>query len=364
MKRKCLFGVLLWLITIELPAQFVLKKELNLPRPGDEIVKRQVEYKDPGRSGENVLWDFSALSSVNDEYRLAYSSPFPVDSVYIMGLDTVPVSAISYGELITGVEHYTLYYYRLSNNRLWALGHENPTNILQYASPLLSAVYPIAYGESHREKYASSGLYSSSEPFSGRGSVEIRADAYGMMLLPSGDTLKQVLRIRSVQTIFGSDSLSAGVLESYKWYAKGYRYPVFETIRTAGPDSITGRFATAFFYPPQDHYYLDDDEENLALLQENDTTGKPVDPWEGLNYNFYPNPVTTTVNVELYLPRPAEVKLQVRNQTGTLLASESKGSLLQGLHHLRLDLPVLITGNYLLTILLDEYAISEIIMKR
>ena len=34
-------------------------------RAGDVISKQQVEYKDPGRSSKNVLWDFSQLDPVN-----------------------------------------------------------------------------------------------------------------------------------------------------------------------------------------------------------------------------------------------------------------------------------------------------------
>ena len=367
--RKKTFILLMLLISIPslLSAQFVLKKELNAPRPGDEIIKQQVRYKDPGRSGENVLWDFSELSSINDGYALVYSSPYATgDTVYIMGLDTVPASNATDSELIIGTEHYTMYYYLLSGNRLWTIGHENPTNLLKYAPPLLLAAYPLAYQENHRENYSSCGIYSSDQPFSSAGNVEIQADARGMMILPSSDTLKQVLRVKSVQTIRESGNLQAQtVLENYKWYVHGYRYPVFETVKTRViTDSIeTGHFETAFFYPPQDHYYLEDDEANLALL-DNDTTSKPADPWEGLNYNFYPNPVTTTVNVELYLPREARVKLHLRNQTGFLLHSENKGVLSRGLHRLQLALPALATGNYVLTILLDDYRISEIIMRR
>jgi hypothetical protein len=366
-KKKYILLLLAVIIPGTLPAQFILKKELNRPRPGDEIIKQQVQYKDPGRSGENVIWDFSRLSSINDEYSLVYSSPCPAGgSVYIMGFDTIPVSSAADDELIIGTEHYTMYYYRLKDNCLRVLGHENPVTLLQYESPLPAAVYPLAYRDIYREDYSSRGVYSSDQPFSNTGHVEIQADAKGMMILPSGDTLKRVLRIKSVQTIKGSDNLQTqNVLENCKWYAHGYRYPVFETVKTTvTTDSVeTGYFETAFFYPPQDHYYLEDDEANLALL-DSGTIENPADPWAGLNYNFYPNPVNTFVNIELYLPRTAQIKLQLRTQAGFLLLNENKGSLSQGLHHLRLDLPALTTGSYILTILLDDYVISEIIMKR
>jgi hypothetical protein len=365
--KTCVLPLLLMSFPCIISAQFVLKKELNAPRPGDEIIKRQVEYKDPGRTGENVLWDFSRLASVNSEYSLAYSSPSLIgDSVYIMGLDTIFSNEVSDGELIIGTEHYTMYYYRLKNNRLHVLGHENPTNLLQYVNPLLSAVYPLAYKEKRNENYTSRGIYSSNQPFSTSGNMEITADAKGMMIIPSGDTLKNVLRIKSVQTILNSESSNTQtILENYKWYAHGYRYPVFETVRTKlTSDSVeTLQFETAFFYPPQDHYYLDDDADNLAL-SDSEPAEEQDNTWEGLNYNFYPNPVTTFLNIELYLPRAAQVKLQLHTQAGLLLLNESKGYLSDGLHSIRLNLPVLTTGNYVLTIILDNYPISETIMKR
>jgi hypothetical protein len=51
------------------------QSDRHIPQPGDEIVIRQVEYKDPGRNGENVIWNFSRLKSVNDEYTVTYSAP-------------------------------------------------------------------------------------------------------------------------------------------------------------------------------------------------------------------------------------------------------------------------------------------------
>jgi hypothetical protein len=109
----------------------------NMPQAGDEIIIRQVEYKDPGRSGENVLWDFSQLKSVNDEYTVTYSRPaLTGDSVYITGADTLRKDAVNPDGLLVGTEHYTNYYYRLTENRLWPTGHENATTLLHYDRPL------------------------------------------------------------------------------------------------------------------------------------------------------------------------------------------------------------------------------------
>jgi hypothetical protein len=42
-----------------LSAQHTLQSDLNRFRADNMLVKQQVSYKDPGRTGENVLWNFS-----------------------------------------------------------------------------------------------------------------------------------------------------------------------------------------------------------------------------------------------------------------------------------------------------------------
>jgi len=55
-------------------------------RAGDVLIKQQVDFTDSGQAGENKLWDFSIVKTINDEYTLTHSLP-PLlnDSIYIMG---------------------------------------------------------------------------------------------------------------------------------------------------------------------------------------------------------------------------------------------------------------------------------------
>ncbi|MDR1369134.1 MAG: T9SS C-terminal target domain-containing protein [Dysgonamonadaceae bacterium] len=370
------FVLLLTAVPGMLPAQHILRSELNLPRGGDEIVKQQVQYKDPGRSGENVIWNFGQLQSVNDEYTLTYSEPYLIgDSIYIMGMDTIPVSELSDDYLFTGTEHYTMYYYRFTDSCLWTLGHENAATLLQYNPPLLSGVFPMKYGESHIATYGSQGVYSGSVPFEMEGAVKIEADAFGMMLLPSCDTLKQVMRTSALQTFSelllteAGDSVTVNTrLETCRWYSKGYRYPIFETIRNiVSRDSTeTGRFETAFFYPPQEHYYLDEDEENLAQLEEAENGEENESgTWKGLSYNIFPNPAKSFLEVELYLPRPATVRIQLRTTMGLIVKEENRGLVQAGeICHSLLDVYTLPVNDYILDIWLDDYLINQVILKR
>ena len=359
-----------------LSAQHVLRRDLNLPRAGEEIIKQQVEYKNPGRAGENVLWDFGQLQSINDEYRLSYSEPVAIkDSIYILGMDTILVENLT-GKLLVGTEHYTMYYYYISKNRMLVMGHENPTTLLQYAEPLIASVYPMQYGDSCRRGYQAKGMYSSKFPFTSDGEAQIKADAYGMMILPSGDTLRSVLRTHTTQTIRQvfqkgeqTTDLYNSSLETFKWFSKGYRYPIFETIRSIIVTDSTEiiNFETAFFYPPQEHYYLKKDLGNQALLDSVrvGVAHPETDPWAGLTYNMLPNPVKyTPLEVEIYLPRPANIRVQLRNSMGLIVKDEVKGSFPTGVCSFQVETYSLTLGNYILDIWLNEKLISEIIMKR
>ena len=164
-----------------LRAQHILKSELNSFRAGDVLYKQQVSYKDPGRTGENVLWDFSQLNVINDEYELVYSSEN----------DTV----------ITGMEHLTRYRYTFQNDSLLLWGFDNQTTQLHNRQPELLLKFPVNYGDKSRSDFYAHGQYGNRLELEAMGTIETKADSYGMMILPNKDTLKHVLRTRTVKYI-------------------------------------------------------------------------------------------------------------------------------------------------------------------
>lgn len=62
----------LWRCIISVQAQTVLQQENNLFRDGDAVLKQELHYKHPGRSGKNVIWDFSELALLNRGYQEQY----------------------------------------------------------------------------------------------------------------------------------------------------------------------------------------------------------------------------------------------------------------------------------------------------
>lgn len=376
--------VVLLLLCSILPASSQITLQYNGLRSGDEILKQQVDYKDPGRDGENVIWDFGKLKSINDEYSLVYSSPvLQKKSYYVMGYDTIQAKNVSENSLIIATEHNTMYYYQLQDNQLLLLGHENSANLLRYTQPLVSATYPTNYKELFKSDYQSEGLYSSRTPFDTKGDVTTQADAFGAIILPSGDTLKNVMRIKNTLTISEivrsidptkNDSIEM-VIETYKWYSKGYRYPIFETIKALNTtDTLnTQEYQTAFFFPPQEHLYLDDDKDNLAVLdslwniEHNKDVDNPItnpDDNIKLSYNFYPNPVEAQLTIEYYLETSANVNVTLYSMDGKLIKSLAIGKQERGLYTEYLDCSNLAKGTYILRIEAGNKVMSDKIIKK
>lgn len=375
--KKSLFALLLFPFYC-LHAQS-LQLENNRFRAGDEIVKQQVEYKDPGRAGENVIWNFGELKEVNPKYKLTYKSPeislSDTSEVYIMGRDTFSVEGVVLDALISGLEHRTFYYNQYRNDSLLLLGHENSTTLLQYHPSLVLMKFPFVYGDSVSNVYESKALYSQRIDIESEGGYTVKADAYGKMILPSGDTLNHVMRVKSIQTFYGPDSIDVTkevlqmTVENYKWYSLGYRYPIFETIHTINSNK-EDYFKTAFFYPPEDHVYLSDDDKNLAVLDSLANIEKTeLDPesagWlaKNFSYNFYPNPVQTNLNIEYKLETEANIEINLYSDNQLLKTIQLK-KINKGFYEEWLDCSSLQQGTYVLQIKINNHIVSSVILKK
>ncbi|MFV0328718.1 MAG: T9SS type A sorting domain-containing protein [Dysgonomonas sp.] len=378
-----------------LPCYGQLNTLHNHFRPGDVLIKQQVEFIDPGQVGENQLWDFSKVKSINDEYTLIYSLP-PLldDSIYIMGDMHFLKKDIHDNELVVGTENNTMYYYRLTNDSLLQLGHENPTIKLEYTSPMTLMNFPLSYGQTVVSDYKSKGLYSSTVDMQSQGQMITSADAYGKMILPTGDTLSPVLRVKTIQTILDKSAYTqnpenintrmegqnTGIqLETCRWYSKGYRYPVFETVRSTKLNDNSEIFSTAFFFPPQDHLYLDTDPDNLVLLEElwdmdknkekdknnaNDPTAKTVTLESLMTCKIYPNPVESQMSLEYDLKQDAKVSFELYSIEGLPIRKIKAQQKSAGQYTETIDCSSLRPNNYILRITANNLFVNEIIIKK
>lgn len=363
-------------------------RQHHAARAGDKIVKQQVRFMDPGGVGEDQLWDLSGLKAEGKEYIVEYfTPPSHKDSAYIvMGCDTFPKKDIQAGELLVGLEHYTAYYYRILNDRVMLLGFENPVNLMHYKEPMLVMSYPLTRDGKVNKDYRGQVIYSGQHPLDIYGTQTVEADASGRMILPSGDTLQHVVRVRTVQTIAdnaltrkqASQALST-VMETCRWFVQGYRYPVFETIRSldASKSQKETTFQTAFFYEPEAHYYLEEDPQNQlvqASFKIQTRSGGGADgvrlpdnwPLKGTHWgaNFYPNPVESRLYVDYMIDTEKEVALMLYDTAGRLLKHVPAGDKRAGSYEEIIDCHSLPTGSYILRIQVGNEGKSKIIIKK
>lgn len=271
--RLLLFVLLGMSFPLLLSAQSFLDASTTLPRAGDHLIKKQVKYKAPGDKGYQVIWDFSEQTIDGKDYKLEYNSN---DST----LST-----------IQGIEHRTSYCYLSQKDSFLLSSYENPTTQIRLRNPETLLTFPFSYGDTFTDYFDGWGNYCNRLSMDIFGKSTVTADGIGTIILPGGDSLQNTIRVHTqkkiahtlkpffksadpitnpvisadrIEYILAHDSTYL-IIDTWRWYAEGYRYPVLETItnRACNSGSDKEHFSTSFYYPPVEQYYtLNDDHEN------------------------------------------------------------------------------------------------------
>lgn len=377
--RNILLFLFLWGCRLMVQGQTVLLQNTHLPREGDVILKQELQYKSPGRSGSNVIWDFSELSVLDTGYR-EYFTGSP-DSILMK------VSPRSRSE------------YKMTEDSLFCIGYQTSTLQIKYLLPELYRHYPMFYRDSISSLYYGEGKYSHTLNMAVYGISTQQADAYGTILLPDGDTLTHVLRIResthaSQRLSSYSDILSCGndshystdslhyrlshdsitwQTDTYRWYASGYRYPVFETVQTSIITSATPtrHFYRSYYYPLKEQIYLPKDRVNMNIreriaMKKNSIVSPSPDSFikQDYTYNYFIDENGNTLQIELLSGGGSDVELALCSLAGYCIEKKQYVSIPSGLHKASFNISSLSSGNYLLSVIVDGNIHSEKIFKK
>lgn len=382
--KKLLLLFVSVIMSSSLFAQSSLSGSYNLPRPGDHLIKQQVVFKSPGPGGIQVLWDFSEQEPVNEDYELKYSSLLPSS------------------DTIVGTEHQTMYYYHSRGDSLLLSGFENPTTLIQYRKPEALLVFPFPYGRTFTDYFDGKGNYCDRLSIHIQGKSIVTADGMGQIVLPGGDTLQHVLRLYTMKkiaermnpisepdTILFSDSIPFALnrdsidhhlsndsthmeVETWRWYAEGFRYPVFETIKSTVykfNDSYQ-HFETSFYYPPHEQYYdLTNDPENQEKRdiadekRENKLFNSGDDEANGQATSNYHLDNQENLHIEYTVNDLANVTIALYDLQGRQLSDIRKTAQIEGRYKEILSLSHLPKGEYLLRIAINNDVYGEKIIK-
>lgn len=363
----------------------------HIPCNGDAIKRQQVTYKDLERTGENVLWDMSDVETIDDSYNISY------------------VSGDTLGHTITAIDHGTLYHYIPESDTIWYNGFENHTSRIRYDRSECYLSEPLSYGL-FQEGFTH-GYSIDSEKIFMRcyGMWTLEADATGMLILPTGDTLRHVTRVHSEKVLsklqypfihseehlkqyIGSivpytqdsilfhlqnDSILIGVINN-RWYADGYRYPVFETIAT-GVIGSQMQNVVAYYYPPssQEELFDPDNEEirnrinredhasynDSSDLHPNDERdNQPTNNEIQFDYNVqYQN---GRVTVDYYNSGTADITCGIYTYMGMTISEMHRPALESGTHEAMFDISGQHPGIYMLVIKVNDNTYTEKINKK
>lgn len=254
--RDLSFVLAFLLIVISAKGQCLLDISTNTIREGDVVEKIYCHYGNINNGGQNVVWDFSDRIG-----KFPYTICYSTDSLSVL----------------TENDGSTLYSYILHGDSLLQIGYETPLEYITYQEPLLGMIYPVQYGDSFSKHFQGKGKYCGTHEEQVSGEVSIIADAYGRLVLSGTDTLNQVLRVYTLKTqsiSMNTDSCSGNpdnmkqeIEERFQWYARGYRYPVYESVSRTSYDNMQPVACHQYAYCclPDNQQLLDDpDNEKLA----------------------------------------------------------------------------------------------------
>ncbi|MDR1121950.1 MAG: T9SS type A sorting domain-containing protein [Dysgonamonadaceae bacterium] len=344
MKALCL-SVIIFLSICNLYSQEALQYHLNGYRPGDKIIKQQMTGIFPGASGRNFIWDFTQADIMDDYYPLIYFRINKGDTIHLGSW-----------------EHRTRYLFEQQEQSIWMTGYKNTSAEMAFELPELQMHFPLSYGDTLSAPFHGSGLYYQSTEMTASGRTYIHADATGTLITPGNDTLRNVLRVKRTREYDNIGIEGATMrLETYNWYAPGYRYPIFEVIRSfsmlEGEESED--FSTAFYFPIIAIESLAEDTANEAIREQ-----AQQDRGILLYCQTHPNPVETDCHISFELSTQASVSIRLCNILGLPISSIRQEILPAGLHERSISMNGLQQGNYLLYIQADNYVKKQVVIKK
>ena len=264
--KKVLFLFISMLVCTTICGQQITLR-LNNYRSHDPLTKQRVTADiEALLSSRKAVWSLEEAELSEESYNTEYTT------------ETDTLMAVERGNRT---------YYSQDRGAISVIGSENFMELMSYDMPETWLQFPMQVGDSVAGYFNASGSYCERFFMRRYGTYKTKADALGMLVLPQGDTLHNVIRLhteRYVGTIaipidtmkyripaFTVDSIvihlapdTAKVREDeYRWYAEGYRYPILEAKILSYCDSMLTE--EMYFCGPEVQRALAYDEENEAI---------------------------------------------------------------------------------------------------
>lgn len=233
------------------------------PTSTDSLQKNKIRYFSPGRGGKNRVWDFSKKLGSKGASQVTFMK----DS----------------NGVVSAFEPSKILYYRTTPDTLILMGSESSLEKREYVWEKVSKKFPLEYGDSLSKRFRCEGMYCGNHPFREVGITTVKVDAVGSIVLVENDTVKNVLRVHTIDSYsicMGSDSaaldtakLTQVIDERYEWYLPESQYPIFEDVTSTTYCNMEAIGTTKYAYcnlPENlETYYITPEDENETDEQDN-----------------------------------------------------------------------------------------------
>ena len=336
-----------------------------VPRTGEAIssfVGAVDNTLTPGESGQNVVWDYSAVVAndtvpaipftYTDAATTTYASEFPDANLAL-----VPDTDSFANTFVT--------YYGLSADEFSIQGNATEFSRTVYTDPQIIMRFPFSFGDSFEDDFTGTtsiiGEFTSETDFSGSGMVSY--DATGKIITPSG-TFDNVARIYQSTTRKDSNTIAGGITlistiqtESYLWLQ--------DRIGTAVANlsiSNTTTETIVMGLPPQISEGTDIISFSWLNADGMTSSREDIHSSDFTVSQVRPNPFDAEITLEIQSPCQCDVDVSLQAINGqTILNREYE--LLPQQNVLRLNTQDIIPGTYLVVLQYDQGIISQKIVK-
>lgn len=350
-------------------------------RAGDKVERQQVTYKEFAKHENCAIWDLSDIESSGHLSLLEFIEN-PQDEQGVIAND---------GN--------TRYCYHQSESGIFLVGYENNQSNVCYNMPEPTLLSSMAVGSKVTGCFSGYAIYTESVFSRIYGTYEYSVDEEGTLILPSNDSIKDVKRVHVLKTtgqrylsdvknhkalrllvdsvsVYSNDSVFQHLasdsifVESnvYKWYAKGFRHPIYATIETHVKGNPIG-FKVAYYCSPQYQKSLNDDNEwGSVVANKSRFYAKRSSRQGNHNYIF---PDGTYVDYSLNLTSDGRVNIVILNTSaakiscgiytvdGVIVGQEEYDGVCKDVHSFSQSLSSYSHGVYILRISVNGQSLSE-----
>lgn len=186
----------------------------------DSLQKSRIRYFSPGKGGRDRVWDFSG-------------------KLHSKGSSQVKFVKDSMG-VVSFIEPGRISFYLTTPDTLFLFGSESPLERRDYTVRKAIKKFPLEYGDSVIKQFRCEGMYCGDHPFREAGMTTVKVDADGSIVLAENDTVRNVLRVHTIDTYSVCMDIDSAALdtakltqvidERYEWYLPASQYPIIEDV--------------------------------------------------------------------------------------------------------------------------------------